>query len=77
MNWLLRTGYWLLKCFGCSHPQLSRVFTMGKPPTKRSYQVCLECGAELDYDLVAMRLTGADSKLARRGGRNLKLARGN
>jgi hypothetical protein len=65
----------LLALFRCSHPHLSRVFTMGKP--KRSYQVCLECGAELDYDLVAMKLTGTDSKRARRGGRNLKLVRGN
>jgi hypothetical protein len=58
----------LLALFRCSHPKLSRVFTMGKP--KRTYKVCLECGRELEYDLVTMRLTGANSKLETR---NLKL----
>ena len=61
---------WVIdRLLGCSHRDLSMVFTMGKP--KRTYRVCLECGAELDYDLVAMKLTGSDSKLETR---NLKLA---
>lgn len=38
----------------CDHPQLSRLFTIGGV----TYQVCLKCGAELEYDLVTMRLTG-------------------
>jgi hypothetical protein len=36
--------------FGCKHPNLSRVFTIGG----RTYQVCCECGAELDYSLQGM-----------------------
>jgi hypothetical protein len=31
--------------FGCRHGQLSRVFTINN----RTYQVCFECGRELDY----------------------------
>ena len=46
--------------FGCAHPKprLSRVFTLDTGKHKRTYRVCLECGAELEYDLAAMRLTG-------------------
>lgn len=36
--------------FGCRHPKLSRIFTIAG----RSYQVCCECGAELDYSLQGM-----------------------
>jgi hypothetical protein len=47
---------WLLRLFSCSHParHLSWVFTL----KGRTYRVCLECGAELAYDLSAMKLTG-------------------
>jgi hypothetical protein len=48
---------------GCTHRHLSRVWTfpvtvgrgfrMGR---KRSYKVCLTCGAELPYNLDQMRL---------------------
>ena len=31
--------------FGCHHGHLSRVFTIGR----KTYQVCLGCGAELQY----------------------------
>ena len=37
---------WLVEAlFGCHHGDLSRVFTI----EKRTYQVCLECGRELEY----------------------------
>jgi hypothetical protein len=31
--------------FGCHHHKVSRVFTI----QRRTYQVCFDCGAELDY----------------------------
>ncbi len=37
--------------FSCGHERLTRAFTIGG----RSYVVCLDCGAEIDYDLVQMR----------------------
>lgn len=40
--------------FGCKHRQLSRLITL----QGRTYQVCLKCGAELEYDLETMRSTG-------------------
>jgi hypothetical protein len=36
--------------FGCRHGQRSRVFTI----KERTYQVCLECGQELDYSWAQM-----------------------
>jgi hypothetical protein len=36
--------------FGCHHRELSRVFTINK----RTYQVCFECGLEIDYSLERM-----------------------
>ena len=44
----------LLAMFRCSHPRLTVVFTIGG----HTYQVCLECGAELEYDLETMQPTG-------------------
>jgi hypothetical protein len=46
--------------FGCKHRQLSRLFTLGG----HTYQVCFDCGAELEYDLVTMRPTGVEIKRA-------------
>jgi hypothetical protein len=40
--------------FGHQHLNLSRVFTVNGV----SYQVCLSCGTELEYDLATMQLTG-------------------
>lgn len=42
----------------CEHPRLSRVFTIDG----RTYQVCLECGAEIAYDLEIMRPAGELAK---------------
>jgi hypothetical protein len=36
----------------CHHSDLSRVFTI----KHRTYQVCLECGRELDYSLSLMHI---------------------
>lgn len=36
--------------FGCHHVQLSRVFTI----KKRTYQVCFDCGQELEYSWAEM-----------------------
>jgi hypothetical protein len=37
---------WIFESFfGCSHRQLSRVFTI----RKRTYQVCVGCGREFEY----------------------------
>lgn len=44
----------LLALFRCSHPRLTEIFTIGG----HTYQVCLECGAELEYDLETMQPTG-------------------
>lgn len=44
--------------FGCSHRQTSRVFTILGKGGKRSYVVCLDCGAEFDYCLTAMMIVG-------------------
>lgn len=41
----------LLTWLRCGHRQLSRIFTIGG----KTYQVCLECGAELEYDLETMK----------------------
>jgi hypothetical protein len=38
--------------FGCHHKVLSRVFTIDG----RTYKVCCECGAHLDYSLKEMAL---------------------
>jgi hypothetical protein len=38
--------------FECHHSDLSRVFTI----KHRTYQVCLECGRELDYSLSLMHI---------------------
>ncbi len=43
-----------MRIFGCKHRQLSRLFTI----KGRTYQVCLDCGAELEYDLALMQPTG-------------------
>jgi hypothetical protein len=42
------------------HPNLSRAFTLKHERTKvrETYVVCLECGAEFEYDLGSMRITG-------------------
>lgn len=37
---------------GCRHSALSRVFTL----QRRTYQVCFDCGAQLDYSLETMSL---------------------
>ena len=37
--------------FGCRHSQKSRVFTI----KNRTYQVCFDCGRELDYSWERMR----------------------
>ena len=38
--------HWVFQfVFGCHHGELSRVFTI----KKRTYQVCFECGREIDY----------------------------
>ena len=38
--------------FGCGHPQLTRVFTIGG----QTYRVCCNCGARFSYSLANMRL---------------------
>jgi hypothetical protein len=38
--------------FGCHHGNLSRVFTI----RRRTYRVCCDCGAELDYSLQRMAI---------------------
>ena len=38
--------------FGCHHPRLSRVFTIGR----KTYRVCTDCGATFNYSLNAMRM---------------------
>ncbi len=43
---------WLFQLlFGCHHNHLSRVFTI----KNRMYQVCVECGREIDYSWESMR----------------------
>jgi hypothetical protein len=37
--------------FGCHHWNLSRVFTIHQ----RTYQVCLDCGHEVEYSWALMR----------------------
>ena len=39
LNWIVQ---WF---FACRHRDLSRVFTINK----RTYQVCFDCGREIDY----------------------------
>jgi hypothetical protein len=39
--------------FGCHHSQLSRVFTI----KERTYQVCVECGQEIEYSWKLMHST--------------------
>lgn len=46
--WFLLGAYDLL--FGCHHTHLSRVFTLDR----RTYRVCLGCGAKFDYSLDTM-----------------------
>jgi hypothetical protein len=41
--------------FGCHHRKLSRVFTI----EGRSYKVCCDCGAHLDYSLKEMSLVSS------------------
>jgi hypothetical protein len=43
--WIFQLG------FGCHHSRVSRVFTI----KKRMYQVCFECGQELEYSWALMR----------------------
>lgn len=38
--------------FGCHHSHLSRVFTMDR----RTYKVCVDCGAKFQYSLSKMRV---------------------
>jgi hypothetical protein len=38
--------HWIFEfVFECHHPELSRVFTI----ENRTYQVCFECGREVEY----------------------------
>jgi hypothetical protein len=47
---------WLLHVlFGCHHSQLTRVFTIGN----RTYQVCIDCGREIDYSWELMQSASA------------------
>lgn len=39
--------------FGCRHSNLSRVFTV----RRRTYKVCLDCGAEFDYSMETMSIS--------------------
>ena len=41
--------------FGCHHRALSRPLTV-RQPKKRTYVVCLTCGAEFDYEFAAMQI---------------------
>lgn len=41
--------------FGCRHRRCSWPMTV-RQPRKRTYVVCLSCGAEFDYDLQSMQL---------------------
>jgi len=37
---------WIIQCFfACQHRDLSRVFTINN----RTYQVCFDCGREINY----------------------------
>jgi hypothetical protein len=45
--------------FGCHHSELSRVFTI----KHRTYQVCLQCGRELDYSLALMHIAPSHTPL--------------
>jgi hypothetical protein len=51
--------------FGCHHRQLSRVFTL----ERRTYQVCLHCGQQVEYswDLMQPRRRMIPAKPERRG----------
>ena len=43
--------YLFQDAFGCSHSNLSRVFTI----ERRTYRVCFDCAQELDYSWGHMR----------------------
>lgn len=49
----------LQRAFGCRHSHLSRVFTL----EGRSYKVCCDCGAHLDYSLEEMSVVHGRSAL--------------
>jgi hypothetical protein len=41
--------------FGCRHENTTRAFTFRDQWPRRSYVVCLDCGARLAYNLETMR----------------------
>lgn len=43
--------------FGCTHRNLSRVFSV----RRRTYKVCLDCGREFEYSLSRMCIVEASS----------------
>ena len=53
MRALFRAFYNLI--FGCRHRALSWPLTV-RQPRKRTYVVCLACGAEFDYDFEVMQV---------------------
>jgi hypothetical protein len=56
--------------FECHHCNLSRVFTI----KHRTYQVCLECGQELDYSLSLMHTAPSHTPSEARGSANARSA---
>jgi hypothetical protein len=48
------TVAWLTRIFGCWHREISRPFTLNS----ESYRVCLECGAQRQFNLQTWEMTG-------------------
>ena len=52
----MKALHWIFSFFACHHRDLSRVFTI----KNRTYQVCFECGREIDYSWELMHSHAAE-----------------